>query len=264
MSGQLAILEMAALLRSGASKGEATKLFRIESLSSFEQKQFKFIWSVAEISGGQLALALDRLSEVIEQQTRQFAELKIAFASPKATANLILLLPIGTLLLSEFLGISALGKALSTGLGSLALGLGVILLIVARVVSLRKLQKARPREIDPGAFLDAVVIALSSGLPPKASTDLAKAKYQELFFASVSEEEMSALRSAIQVSEQSGIALTGILLARADALRNGMWSERRAEIEKLSVSLMVPLGLAALPAFVLLAVVPLGLGLFVS
>lgn len=264
MSSQLAVLEMAALLRSGASASAATKQFRIESLSEFEKKQFRFIWSVAEVSGGQLALALDRLAEVLDNQQRQFSELKIAFASPKATANLILLLPIVAVFFSELLGISAVSAALGTSLGAVALGLGAILLIVARVISLRQLHKARPREVDPGAYLDAVVIALSAGLSPTAAAKLSSNKYQEIFLEPVGKTEQRALESAVLVSEQSGIALTGILLARSDALRHGLWSARRAQIQKLGVSLMVPLGLAALPAFVLLAVVPLGLGLFSS
>jgi tight adherence protein B len=66
----------------------------------------------------------------------------------------------------------------------------------------------------------------------------------------------------MQVSEQSGIALNGLLLARADTLRHRLFSNQRSRLAKLSVSLLIPLGLAALPAFVFLAVVPVGIGLF--
>jgi pilus assembly protein TadC len=52
------------------------------------------------------------------------------------------------------------------------------------------------------------------------------------------------------------------LSARADALRHRLWNRRRQDLAKLSISLLLPLGLAALPAFVFLAVVPLGIGLF--
>jgi tight adherence protein B len=144
----------------------------------------------------------------------------------------------------------------------MAVGIGLILLIIARVISLRMLDKAKPREADPGAFLDAVVIGLSAGLSPKASSTLAQNKSVLNFEEKVSGEQLSQLQDAVSVSEQSGIALSGILSARADALRHRLWNRRRQDLAKLSISLLLPLGLAALPAFVFLAVVPLGIGLF--
>jgi tight adherence protein B len=135
-------------------------------------------------------------------------------------------------------------------------------LIVARIVSLRMLDRAKPREADPGAFLDAVVIGLSAGLSPKSASSLASRASLENLGAETSPEQLGAFYDSVAVSEQSGIALTGILSARADALRHRLWNRRRTDLAKLSISLLLPLGLAALPAFVFLAVVPVGIGLF--
>ena len=262
MSANLAVLELSALLRSGATTQAAFKAFQLDSLSEFQKKQFQFIWDVARDSGGNLALALDRLAQVFDSQQRQSSELKVAFASPRASANLILMLPLLAVVFAELLGLPTISSAFETSLGALAMGVGLILLIVARVISLRMLEKAKPREADPGAFLDAVVIGLSAGLSPKASSSLAQTKAVEIFSEEVSGEQISQLLDAVSVSEQSGIALTGILSARADALRHRLWNRRRQALAKLSISLLLPLGLAALPAFVFLAVVPLGIGLF--
>lgn len=262
MSANLAVLELSALLRSGATTQAAIKQFQAKSLTKFQQQQFRFIWDVAVDSGGNLALSLDRLAEVFESQQKQNVELKLAFASPRASANLILLLPLFAVLFAELLGLPAVSAAFQTSLGALAVGLGLILLIVARVVSIRMLQRAKPREADPGAFLDAVVIGLSAGLSSSAASALAERKALATFGESVSSEQLSQLADSVAVSEQSGIALTGILSARADALRHRLWNRRRQELAKLSIKLLIPLGLAALPAFVFLAVVPLGIGLF--
>jgi tight adherence protein B len=262
MSANLAVLELAALLRSGATTSSAIKVFQEQSLSEFQKNQFRFIWEVARESGGNLALSLDRLAEVFDAQQKQNSELKLAFASPRATANLILLLPLAAVLFAELLGLSALSSSFETSLGSLAVGVGLVLLIVARIVSLRMLEKAKPREADPGAFLDAVVICLSAGLSPKSAAALATRQSLENLDAEVSPEQLSAFWDAVAVSEQSGIALTGILSARADALRHRLWNRRRTDLARLSISLLLPLGLAALPAFVFLAVVPVGIGLF--
>ena len=262
MSANLAVLELSALLRSGATSQDAIKAFQLQALSDFQKKQFQFIWDVANESGGNLALALDRLAEVFESQHKQSSELKIAFASPRASANLILMLPILAVIFAELLGLPTISSAFDTSLGALAIGVGLILLIVARIVSLRMLEKARPREADPGAFLDAVVIGLSAGLSPRSSSNLAQNRAILNFSEEVSKEQLAALMDAVSVSEKSGIALTGILSARADALRHRLWNQRRQVLAKLTISLLLPLGLAALPAFVFLAVVPLGIGLF--
>lgn len=258
----MAVLELAALLRSGARARDASKNFRIEALGKFERKQYRYIWDVAQLSGGQLALALDRLAEVFEKQQLQLGELRLAFSQPKATANLILILPPIAMLASEMVGISSLKVALATTLGSVAIGLGLLLLILARILSLRMLNRARPKEEDPGGFLDAIVVGLSAGLSAKAATNLARDKHEEHFGESPSTEQLQAIQASIAISEKSGIALGGILLARADAFRQAMWQRSRNRVSKLSVSLMIPLGTTALPAFVLLAVVPIGLGMF--
>lgn len=257
-------MEIAALLRSGTSAAAAKRQLQTKDLSDFQLKQFNFIWNVAAESGGHLALALDRLTEVFRAQQRQFAELGIAFSSPKATANLILLLPLLAVVFSELLGLSAIGASLGSVLGVISIGLGLLLLIVARISSLRMLEKARPREADPGAFLDAVVIGLSAGLSPKAAASLARAKSKEQFLQDVPPDQLTIFWDAVKVSEQSGIALVGLLMARADTLRHRLWSNHRSSLAKLSISLLIPLGLAALPAFVFLAVVPVGIGLFRS
>jgi tight adherence protein B len=262
MSANLAVMELSALLRSGATNQVAIKAFQVQSLSEFQKKQFQFIWDMAKDSGGNLALALDRLAEVFEAQHKQSSELKVAFASPRASANLILLLPLLAVIFAELLGLPTISSALETSLGAVAIGVGLVLLIVARVISLRMLEKARPRETDPGAFLDAVVIGLSAGLSPRASSSLAQTKAVLNFGEEVSKEQLAGLMDAVSVSEQSGIALSGILSARADALRHRLLNRRRQDLAKLSISLLLPLGLAALPAFVFLAVVPLGIGLF--
>lgn len=261
MSANLAVLELSALLRSGATTATAINAFQEQNLSEFQKSQFRFIWEVARESGGNLALSLDRLAEVFEAQQKQNSELKLAFSSPKATANLILLLPLVAVIFAELLGLSALSASMETSLGSLAIGVGLLLLIIARIVSLRMLNRARPREADPGAFIDAVVIGLSAGLSAKSSAALARRISLDSFGLDVSKEQLGVLWDAVAISEQSGIALTGILSARADSLRHRLWNSRRHELAKLSISLLLPLGLAALPAFVFLAVVPVGIGL---
>jgi len=50
MSANLAVLEISALLRSGATNQAAIKAFQIDLLSEFQKKQFQFIWDVSRDS----------------------------------------------------------------------------------------------------------------------------------------------------------------------------------------------------------------------
>jgi len=263
MSAQLAVLESAALLKSGASAKLVGEQFRLSELSEYQKLQFKFIWEVARESGGALTPALERLAQVFYRQSREHAEQKLAFASPKATANLILLLPLVAVFGAELMGLRATTAALSSGVGAVALGLGIILLITARVISLRMLLRAKPLEYDPGIFFDAMAIGLSSGMGVKSTLELVRSQYLEQF-GELATELIEQLNQAIRFSEQSGVALSGILSARADSLRHREHDRSRSVLAKLAISLLMPLGLAALPAFLLLAVVPLALGLLQS
>ena len=111
MSANLAVLELSALLRSGATNQAAIKAFQVDLLSEFQKKQFQFIWDVSRDSGGNLALALDRLAQVFDSQHKQSAELKVSFASPRASANLILMLPLLAVIFAELLGLPTISSA---------------------------------------------------------------------------------------------------------------------------------------------------------
>jgi tight adherence protein B len=93
---------------------------------------------------------------------------------------------------------------------------------------------------------------------------MANSRFSQTLLEEVPPEQCLIFWEAVKASEQSGIALTGLLAARADSLRYRMWNNHKEVISRLQIKLMIPLGLAALPAFVLLAVVPVGIGLFSS
>ncbi len=260
-NANLAVIELAALIRSGLSSRQALDGFKIQELSPSQQQQFKFIWQVALQSGGRIADALERLGQVFSQQQKQLSDLEVAYASPRATARLILWLPLASMFIGQLLGISAIEASLNSRLGVVALGLGLLMLIGAKFWSGRMLQKASPTSLDPAGYLDAVVIGLRAGLPPEKAKSLADKTINAEVGITASENEQEELASAISLSKKTGIPLGEIISAKADSLRQSHWHQKAEQVSRLSVSLMIPLGLAALPAFILLAVVPMALGL---
>ena len=66
------------------------------------------------------------------------------------------------------------------------------------------------------------------------------------------------------LNRNSGASLVDLLAASAAAERETRWFEESTAMAKLSVKLMIPLGLVTLPAFVLSTIVPIAISLLSS
>jgi tight adherence protein B len=197
--------------------------------------------SVTQISGGPLSLALDRLATVIGTRAQSISELELAVAGPKASTRLVMSLPILVLLGSGISGIPIF-RALSTpSVVWLSLALGFLLFWLGGRWIARVLKRAEPNSSDAGFNLDLLSVALQAGMPLTGASSL------------VPELEVSELQ---EMSLGTGIALNQLVADRATALRTEQFNEDRLRIQKASVSVLWPLGLTVLPAFILIAIVP--------
>jgi len=70
-----------------------------------------------------------------------------------------------------------------------------------------------------------------------------------------------AVRRALDLAGRAGVPPAGLLTAGAGDLREDQRADLEARAARLSVHLVLPLGLAFLPAFVLTTVVPVVLAL---
>jgi tight adherence protein B len=62
----------------------------------------------------------------------------------------------------------------------------------------------------------------------------------------------------------TGSSLRDLLIAQASVRRSQSFASQRLTIERLGVRLMIPLGLVVLPAFVLIGVVPVTVGMLAN
>ena len=115
--------------------------------------------------------------------------------------------------------------------------------------------RARTLDFDEAIFFDAVALALDGGL----SLGVAIALAQEKSNFEISPSSEVELQEIAALAKTSGIAVGKLLTAHADSHRGEKNYKKLLELEKLSVRLMLPLGLSVLPAFALMAVVPLAL-----
>ncbi|BDS50046.1 hypothetical protein [Rhodoluna lacicola] len=266
-----AIRQISALVNAGLSARQARDICyeSLSALQPLEQKQFEVVWRLATSLGGPIVLALNRITEVFDRTQRNQQEVQLAFAGPQSTAKLVMWLPVLALVLSQLVGMNPLGAIVGSPLGALSVSIGAGLMVAGRWWTKRLLARALPNPddaaaIDRGAYLDCVLIGLQAGLPLSQARQSADLEFESGFKTKPLAESFEALDAAAELSRTTGAALTQILLANADAFREKQRFEIASRISKLGVQLMIPLGLAVLPAFVLLAIVPIAVSLLAN
>jgi tight adherence protein B len=147
--------------------------------------------------------------------------------------------------LAQLAGLRVLVNPSAVSIGSMVLG--GLLLVFGRLWSNRIVADAEPEAFDPGEAIDTFVSGLEAGLPP---TEVAR-DVAEVFGES---QEIAAL---IRDAEEEGLAIARLATARASQLRESKRIRDETRIREAGVRLMWPLGLAVLPAFVLISVIPL-------
>ncbi|NBW73379.1 MAG: hypothetical protein EBR26_03085 [Microbacteriaceae bacterium] len=81
--------------------------------------------------------------------------------------------------------------------------------------------------------------------------------YGKVFAVSPPEKELITVAETVQLVEATGAPLADLLLSQAEILQREEMTTAEAKIERLSVRLMIPLGVLVLPAFLLIAIVPI-------
>ncbi|CAB4947102.1 unannotated protein [freshwater metagenome] len=229
---------IAAALRAGMSIADARR--------RYQPNEFALrALALCERLGSAPAENLERLAQVEVAQAKAVAELEVAASGPRASARLVTLLPVLVLLGAQLLGMRVLNAVNIFTFGSILFG--VLLLLGGRRWSSRILEGAKPKTLDPGAALDAFAAAMNAGLPQRVAVE----EVESLFG---SQPEVARL---INASAETGLAVSKLARAEADRQRLTWRIESERKIHEAGVRLMWPLGLAVLPAFVLIAVVPL-------
>jgi tight adherence protein B len=219
---------------------------RLEQFSEHTAEDLKLLLDVTKQAGGPLAQTLDRLSKVINSRDQAHGELVLAAAGPKASSRLVMSLPV-----LVFIGAGISGIPIFRVLGrpsivwfSLALGLAMFWLGIRWTN--RILKKAEPSKVDPGIHLEAIAIAVQAGLPISAAASMVPAF------------QVDELQD---FDDSTGVALSQLVTDRADSKRIDQFNADRMKIQKAAVTVLWPLGLTVLPAFVLIAIVPVGAAL---
>ena len=212
-------------------------------------------WGVATDAGAPLALTLADLAASLRDLAETGRDVRVALAAPIATARMVMALPVVGVLFGLALGFDTLGTLFGTPAGLVCLVIGVGLMLVARFWNRRLVRTAAPTVHSPGLALDLVAIAVSGG----ASTERAlRAVEDACDRCSIPlGEDRLAIEGVLQLSRRAGVPAAALLRSEAGETRRRARSEGARRAATLSVTLMLPLGLCILPAFMLLGVAPL-------
>jgi tight adherence protein B len=233
-------------------------------MPELQKLQFDVIWSLVSQSGGSIAEVMQNLSESFKSAERHVREIELAFAGPKSTARLVGLLPVAALGLAQCFGLNPVGAICTKPLAFISVALGVILMILGRFWTKSILQKARFAEVDPGLFIDSVRFGLAGGLPFARAIEQSVEVFEDRLPASVSSASKEELWALAELNRERGASLTALLESAAQVKREVQRHAEATAVAKLSIKLMVPLGLLTLPAFLLCAIAPLAIGLLSS
>lgn len=250
---------------------------------------------MSESAGAPLATSLERAAEHAEERIDALLGRQSALAAPRATSRILSWLPLLGLGLGVLMGSDPVGVLTGSILGALTglLGLGLAfagrrwtaaLVHRAEVESVRTANAGSGAEkpaspagaapVDTALVLELLAAQLRAGLAPLAALGtLAEALNSRPLHTVCQRLQMGSgwgsawsgpaagtfgeLRDALAPAYTGGAPSTALLLSLADAHR---LSERRAAERaagKLSVALVVPLGLCSLPAFICLGIVPI-------
>ena len=230
---------LAALVGAGVPLREALAVLEVEEVED------PLIQLALEV-GAPLVPTLEFLAEQQAHQQRTRLEIAQAQAIPLATRKLLLWLPVGTVLMSQLAGLETL-QGLMQPLGFVALVFAIGLLVLGAKLSSRMLKRLKPPDSSARELL-SLQICLSSGMGLQSIRKRLPslgAKAQEL----------------ISMSQQTGASLSNLLVSEVAASNQLEVSEALTEAKKLSVALLIPLAATTLPAFLLLTIVPMIIGI---
>lgn len=208
-------------------------------------------WDVATEAGSPLASTLHRFASSLRGLADNERAARIALAGPQATSRMVLALPVVGLLFGFMLGFDTIGTLFTTPPGIACLIAGSALMLVARAWSARLMRSAGAPTSVPGLGFDLMAIAVSGG------SSIARARAAVDDAVATHGLAVDDVDDILALSASAGVPAALLLRSAAEQARREARASGQQRAEKLSVTLMLPLGLCVLPAFMLLGVAPM-------
>jgi tight adherence protein B len=219
-------------------------------------------WFVAGESGAPLASSLRETADALRQLGQLHRDVDAALAGPRSTARFVGAMPVIGLLFGALLGFDTIGVLFGTPLGIACLVVGSLLSAVAARWTSRLVARARPSESSPGLTAQLVAIGLAGGGSILRARELAS---KALDAHGLGEpDDVKRIDQVLDLSRAAGVPAAELLQSEALQIRREATSRAQSRAASLSTTLMIPLGVCVLPAFMLLGVAPMMIAVFSS
>jgi hypothetical protein len=245
---QADLVSARAQLAAGFPRHKVTNWLMAQSHSwdSVAVDQLRWQIAAARQLGSSLQPVLQQLIEQEKLARATSMAVQRALQVPRLTNKLVAFTPWLGLLVAQSLGLSPLRFLLFNPLGWAVLVICVMLQFAANYFSKRTLASySKPVYEDPGAALQALALALESGIGFRRACK------------AVESHSGRQVHGIFEQQSVSGLGLSHLLLAQAELHRQAQAQELSLRLEQLGVKLLVPLAAFLLPQFMLLTVVPI-------
>lgn len=251
--------------------------------------RFLRLWQISVHHGVALGGLASLYVEDLDTQLSRQATARSALAGARVTTIVLLAMPVGAVGLGESMGLGSAGLLFGSPLGSVLLLVGTIFacggVLWSEALTVTVLGgvggRAGPTDsedpLDVARLFDVFAAALDAGFPvvtaweiASAATDESNQRVTALLGLGAGEYAWKLLAKqpmygpvARQAAQQtrSGTSLAPGVRAQATRLRRQACNRAKAGAEKVLVAMAAPLTLCFLPAFVLVGLIPLVIGL---
>ncbi|PPF61510.1 hypothetical protein C5E11_15295 [Clavibacter michiganensis] len=219
-------------------------------------------WFVANESGAPLASSLRETADTLRQLGQLHRDVDAALAGPRSTARFVGVMPVLGLLFGALLGFDTIAVLFGTPLGVGCLVAGALLTVAAARWTSRLVARARPAESSPGLTAQLVAIGLAGGGSLARARDLAT---EALTRHDLGEsDDAQRIDRVLELSRAAGVPAAELLQSEARQIGREATSRAQSRAAALGTTLMIPLGVCVLPAFMLLGVAPMMIAIFSS
>lgn len=224
-------------------------------------------WAVAHEAGAPLASTLRELAVTFRDQAQLERDLEVALSGPRATARMVGLMPAIGVLFGALMGFDTVNTLLFTLPGVVCLVVGAALMFAGARWSNALVARAAVGRGSAGLLAQLAAIAMAGGASSERARTLTESAL-ERYAASEAQATHSAdaavIDGVLALSRRAGVPAAELLRSEAQQARLSARSDGQQRAATLAVTLMMPLGLCVLPAFMLLGVVPLLISVLAS
>jgi tight adherence protein B len=219
-------------------------------------------WFVATEAGAPLGRCLSDIADSLCAVGQVEREVEAALSGPAATTRLVTALPAVSVVSGWVLGLDTIAVLVGSFAGITCLVAGLVLMVLGRAWSSLLVRRARRVDPAPGITLDLMAVAVAGGGSLTRATALVDLALDRFGLDRGADAE--SIRSVLTLASRAGAPPADLLRSEAQRVRRDSVGAASRGAAALGVWLMLPLGVCVLPAFMLLAVAPVVIGVLAS